>query len=968
MRHASRATSVRTCLSHFLFLFLLSQFAITGAGQTPSPNLLRNTSFRQCTTPGLPDYWGSLRIAQRWNDVWSPKLYTTDADSPVPGTQGLRITVPEGKGGLEVISFSHWLPWRREYTLSCYLKADTAGHKASMYIGSQFPSKPENRVLKKLEVGTEWQRYTISGIVKQGHWFGGIWSFMTVALISNQSGTLWIAAPQLEFGSAASPYRPADADAGRFALPEIRSLHADRPPRIDGSLDDACWAGKPQVSSLVLVGEGKPIAPEHATHVWVRHDQHCLYVAFRCHDPERDKEIARSAPGAGDWAIHGRDSVELFLKPDIGAAEYLDLGVGRRGKRCDVKEFWYGWDNSDWLSGVAETDDGWTAEFGVPFHVISSWWERTALGKALGINFFRNRRPAGVGTGGWKTGLEAEMSVWFNSPDHAVRRPGAFGRLVGIDPATLSLCRISDVRLAARGVDGLDALVELAHVPVSSSRGTLRVEVVPPSLDRTFAVEEPCPLDGKLRTVRLPIPQLVRKPGNYLLNAYVSDAGTTVGRARRKFVVPKNMVLPDSDLEVTIERSYYTSEQSARLMVKSNLNVPLTVTVAALSPSDASKFDFGGSRPLAPRGKTLLSGPIADLPPGKYWLVVDAHDAKGKLVASAFEQIVKHPPAKREVKIDNFRRMILVNGKPFIAYTGNTKGPCVLGNTKTETLPGQKIVTWANAKNPEHGAEVFKKLVEDDRVIAYKYRDECWNHKLLRKLYEKARPVSPYVLLYNNFAGWPPESTYEGPGGTIDCTDVVSQCQYPLGVIMGYGNVGERRPFSFTSLLDYLKRARQVARVNRKLMGIWLPIYGCDDAYRCPTPEEARCMTYLSLIYGVRIFKYFMGRPISCPLWDSLVPLGKEMEALAEIVGDFDAEELEVGSQGDVHYALWQSKGRLYLIAANSWKERQSFSYRLPRKAEKLEILFETREQAKLSADTTTDTLGPFERVVYNIR
>ena len=934
----------------------------------PSRNLLRNTSFTQCTTPGLPDYWGSLRIADRWKDVWSQEFYTTDDDSPVPGTRSLRLTVPEKKSGMEVISFSHWLPWRRGYTFSCYMRADKDGHKASMYVGSQFPTKRENRILKQFTVDTEWKRYSVSGLVRQGHWFGGIWSFMTASFSSSQSGILWVSAPQLEFGSEMTPYKPSRADAGNFTLPEVKATHANTPPVIDGSLTDKCWQSEPQAGSFVRVGEGTPVAGEYGTRVWLAFDRHNIYVGFHCRDSEKDKQIARSAPGAGDHAIHGRDSVEVFLKPDVGGTEYFDFGVGRRGKRCDVKEFWYGWDSSDWLSGVAETGDGWSAEFAIPFRVIASWWEAKPLAKHLGINFFRNRLPQGAGAGGWKSGFETEMSVWFDSPDRAVRRPGAFGQVTGLEPTRTFFCHLSDMRLIASGPDGYDALLEFAYVPKSTSQGLLRAEVVPPNRDRTFSMETPFSFDGQPRTVRVSIPGLARRPGNHLLNAYVIDGdGNTVGRVRRPFVVPGNMALPGSDLEAMVERSYYTSEEQVRLLVKSGMGVPLRLQVAGLRTGDAGNFDFGVERDLPAGGHLTLCSSIKDLAPGKYWIAVDAYDPDGKPVATAVEQVVKHAPATREVKINNWRRMILVNGKPFMAYTGSLEGPCVLGNTKSKTREGQKIVTWSNAKCPEHGVETFKALLEDDRIIAYKFRDECWDHGLLRKLYERLRPVSPYMLLYNNFAGWPPESTYEGPGGTIDCTDVVSQCQYPFGVIMGYGNVGERRPFSFGSLLDYLRRARKAAETNRKLMGIWLPIYGCDDAYRCPTPEEERCMTYLGLIYGVRIFKYFMLRPISCPLWESLVPLGKEMEAMAEVLGDFEAEELELGSQGDIHYTIWKSKGALYVVAANSWKEDQQLTLKLPHKATRLETLFEYRKTAKLAADRLADTLGPFDRAVYRL-
>jgi hypothetical protein len=949
---------------------LLALLSMSTAEEKPrtSRNLLRNTSFTQCTTPGLPDYWGSLRIAEQWNDIWKPDFYTTDADSPVPGTRSLRITVPEGKQGMEVISYYHWLPWRREYTFSCYMRADEDGHAASMYVGSQFPVKPEYRVLKTFTVGTQWQRYSVSGLVQQGHWFGGIWSFMTASFSSKQPGTLWVAAPQLEFGPEAATYAPAAADAGPPSIPAVPAAHATTPPRIDGVLDDECWRADPPVSSFKRVGEAIPVDPAAGTSVWLRYDNRNVYVAFRCQDPEAGKPVPRAAPGTGEAAMHGYDCVEVFLKPDVEATEYLAFGVTREGLRCDVKEYWYGWDSSDWLCGAAETQGGWAAEFAIPFHLFASQWMAPPFGENLGVNLFRSRLPAGAGTGSWKMGMEAEMSVWFDSPDRAVRRPGAFGRVTGIDLGKVQVCHVSDIRLIGSGISGLDAVVEAGHVPATGEAGTLQVEVMPPDMDRAYRVDVPFTLDGRPRTARIPLAGLGRKPGNYLLNAFVFDADRhTIGRVRRKFLMPANLALPGSDLEAVIERSYYTSEPFARLLIRSDLDVPVRVRAEGLAPKDRDKFDFGGDHALEPRGKQILTARIEHLEVGRYWIAVDALDAAGRRVATATDQIVKHPPATREVKTDHFRRMILVNGAPFIAYAGGRQGPCVAGNAKTPTAEGQKLLAWMDAASPEAGAEMFKQLTQDDRIIAYKYRDECWDTALLRRLYERIRPVSPYLLVYNNFGEWTHESVYEGPGGTIDCTDVVCQCQYPFGTAMGYGNVGERRPYSFASLLDYLSRARRAAILHRKIIGLWLPTYGCDDAYRCPTPDEARCMTYLAFIHGARIFKYFMGRPISNPLWESLAPLGKEMETLAEIVGDPDAEEIHQSQQGDVYSVLWRSKGALYLIAANAWKDPVTFTYDLPEAGQAAEALFNRKGAVTVEGRRITGRLSAFESIVCRI-
>lgn len=932
------------------------------SSENPSRNLLRNTSFIQSTTVGLPDYWGAVHTANEWGDDWKQEyLEVTDEDVPFRGVKSLKITVPPGKKRMVVGNFFHYLPSMKEYTFSVYMKSGREGHKAILEIGGLYASKVE-KVSGEFDVDTAWKRYVITGIPKRGHWMGGHWQFMSVAIISDSEGVLQVAAPQLEFGSQVTSYMPAPADSCEFSLPVVKPVYTDSPPKIDGKLDDECWKKTQRAETLVTIAEGMDVPEGYGTSVRIVHDRYNIYVAFYCRDKDGGKKGFKLPEGSAEWrTITGVDSVEVFLKPDLEKVEYYNFIAGRDGSCCDVKEYWFGWNNREWKASTSETEDGWTAEFAIPFYALVSYWEDRPFGRNPGINLFRNRIAAkGV-----------ESTVWFDTPDRATRKPGAFGCLE-IDMSGIYYGRIGDMRLIASGVDGLDVLVEIQNLPCKEGkRGTLLVEVTSPFSDSPIKERTDLELNGQPSAVRVRFPGLKRVRGNYRINAALLDeTGRKIVSEERRFIVPENLQMPGSDLVVVIERSYYTREKTARLKLSSNMDIPLDIEVSMGEGDSAAGKEKICSARLEPHVQKMLTVDIENLPYGEHWFSLEGKDSNGRPVVRGKERIVKCLPAEKEVKIDNFRRMILVNGKPFIAYTGNSKGPAVLGDTKTITRENQKIITWQHPRGGVTGVEeTLKPLMDDERVIAWKFLDESYNYQLVKDIYTKARAMTPYMLIYDNMGEWVlPSSTYEGSGGTIEFSDVLCQCQYPLGNAVGYANTGQKRKFPFDSTLFFLKNMRRAAEVYRKIGGIWLPVYGFDDAYRNPTPDEIRSLTYLGFIYGVRIFKYFHGRPMSDTLWNSLVPLGKEMEIMADIVGDFEAEEIDVGNCGDIHYALWKSKDAFYLIAANSWSEKTELTYRLPVKADSVKTLFETRKRAKLSDRRILDVLGPFERAVYEFR
>src|ERR1700716_2558775 len=80
---------------------------------------------------------------------------------------------------------------------------------------------------------------------------------------------------------------------GSFVLPPekrqpVKLVRFDKPPVIDGKLDDEVWKSAIILKDFYQVQPGDNIAPSKPTEVMLGYDAKFLYVAFHCYD-EPDK-------------------------------------------------------------------------------------------------------------------------------------------------------------------------------------------------------------------------------------------------------------------------------------------------------------------------------------------------------------------------------------------------------------------------------------------------------------------------------------------------------------------------------------------------------------------------------------------------------------------------------------------------------------------------------------------------------
>lgn len=161
----------------------------------------------------------------------------------------------------------------------------------------------------------------------------------------------------------------------------------DKPPVIDGKLDDEVWKQAAVFKDFYQVSPGDNIAPSKSTEAMIGYDSRTLYFAFHCYD-EPDK--IRATVAKRD-EVFGEDNVRVFLDTFNDQRRAYVLGWNPLGVQADgIMTEGSGTDFSVDIvmesKGVI-TSDGWTLEVAIPFKSLRY---EAGKGKLWGIHVWRN--------------------------------------------------------------------------------------------------------------------------------------------------------------------------------------------------------------------------------------------------------------------------------------------------------------------------------------------------------------------------------------------------------------------------------------------------------------------------------------------------------------------------------------------------------------------------------------------------
>src|SRR5262245_38783604 len=167
----------------------------------------------------------------------------------------------------------------------------------------------------------------------------------------------------------------------------IRIPRFDKPPVIDGKLDDEIWKQAAVLKDFYQIRPGDNIAPSKPTEAFIGYDSKFLYLAFHCYD-EPDK--VRATVAKRDEAF-GDDNVRVWLDTfnDQRRAYILGwnpLGIQQDGIMTEGSGTDFSIDIVMESKGML-TSDGWTVEVAIPFKSLRY---EAGKGKLWGLNIVRN--------------------------------------------------------------------------------------------------------------------------------------------------------------------------------------------------------------------------------------------------------------------------------------------------------------------------------------------------------------------------------------------------------------------------------------------------------------------------------------------------------------------------------------------------------------------------------------------------
>ena len=154
----------------------------------------------------------------------------------------------------------------------------------------------------------------------------------------------------------------------------VRAVFVDRPPKIDGWLDDAAWQKAAVVDRFFQRDPklGEPVSER--TEFLICYDRKNIYFAFRCYESDPSQITAKEM--ARDVSLGEDDRVQVILDTYLDRRNGYWFQIGPRGSIGDAlvadngADFNKNWDGL-WEGKARIHSQGWDAEIAIPFGTVS---------------------------------------------------------------------------------------------------------------------------------------------------------------------------------------------------------------------------------------------------------------------------------------------------------------------------------------------------------------------------------------------------------------------------------------------------------------------------------------------------------------------------------------------------------------------------------------------------------------------
>jgi len=261
----------------------------------------------------------------------------------------------------------------------------------------------------------------------------------------------------------------------------------DKPPTIDGKLDDEIWKSAIVLKDFYQIQPGDNIAPSKPTEVMLGYDSKFIYIAFHCYDepdkvratiPKRDNIFNDDYVGIlFDTFNDGRKAYEFDFSP---------LGIQADGIWTDGQGEDFNPDVVMESKGLV-TSDGWTVEAAIPFKSL-----RYVAGKdkLWGAHFWRRIKRFNNELDMWMP-INRDISSWLAQEGHLAGLEGiSTERTLELIPSlTLSetgkrKATLSPAQLAAGMLDP----GRMVNEPIKFDPGLTGKYSITPNVTLDFAV------------------------------------------------------------------------------------------------------------------------------------------------------------------------------------------------------------------------------------------------------------------------------------------------------------------------------------------------------------------------------------------------------------------------------------------------------------------------------------------------
>ena len=167
--------------------------------------------------------------------------------------------------------------------------------------------------------------------------------------------------------------------------------HTAEPISVDGVLDEPIWSAAPKIGELIQRQPVPGQTPSEKTDVTLLYDEHALYVGVVAHDSEPHEVIGTQM--ARDASLSSDDRIEILLDTFRDQRSAFYFATNPAGALVDGLTFANGELNTDWDAiwdvRTRRTEQGWVAEFAIPFKSLSFPAGRSVWGFNLSRNVYR---------------------------------------------------------------------------------------------------------------------------------------------------------------------------------------------------------------------------------------------------------------------------------------------------------------------------------------------------------------------------------------------------------------------------------------------------------------------------------------------------------------------------------------------------------------------------------------------------